>query len=121
MVPEAIRHESGVRTRPGRWIEHTSERNESGDSALLHRFNGGNSHAARWSSLVHGGPPRRRHPDLDAVFLALETMMTNPPVQPSIPAHRDTSSYRNFMVRELLIWLVGVPVPIAAIIGVFVL
>lgn len=47
--------------------------------------------------------------------------MTNPPVQPSIPAHRDTSSYRNFMVRELLIWLVGVPVPIAAIIGVFVL
>jgi hypothetical protein len=31
------------------------------------------------------------------------------------------SSYQQFMVRELLIWLVGVPVPIAAVIGFFVL
>lgn len=47
--------------------------------------------------------------------------MTNPPVQTPVPVHRGTSDYRNFMVRELLIWLVGVPVPIAAIIGFFVL
>ncbi|WP_455271680.1 hypothetical protein [Rhizobium herbae] len=47
--------------------------------------------------------------------------MANPPVQTAIPTHRDTSDYRYFMVRELLIWLVGVPVPIAAIIGLFVL
>ncbi|WP_426230267.1 hypothetical protein [Pararhizobium sp. DWP3-4] len=48
-------------------------------------------------------------------------MMTNPPVQTPIPAPGGQSDYRNFMVRELLIWLVGVPVPIAAIIGFFVL
>lgn len=47
--------------------------------------------------------------------------MTKPPVRSPLPAHRDTSDYRNFMVRELLIWLVGVPVPIAALIGLFVL
>lgn len=29
--------------------------------------------------------------------------------------------YRQFMIRELLIWLVGIPVPIAAAIGMFVL
>ncbi|WP_156373670.1 MULTISPECIES: hypothetical protein [unclassified Rhizobium] len=29
--------------------------------------------------------------------------------------------YRQFMIRELLVWLVGVPVPIAAVIGFFVL
>ncbi|URK87857.1 hypothetical protein LP421_08925 [Rhizobium sp. RCAM05350] len=47
--------------------------------------------------------------------------MANPPVQTAIPTHRETSDYRHFMVRELLIWLVGVPVLIAAIIGLFVL
>jgi hypothetical protein len=99
----------------------TGGRNEQNNRALLHQFNGGKSHAARWSFMVHGGSPRRRHPDLDAVFLAPEAMMTNPPVQTPVPAHRGTSDYRNFMVRELLIWLVGVPVPIAAIIGFFVL
>ncbi|MDQ0320240.1 hypothetical protein QO002_002378 [Pararhizobium capsulatum DSM 1112] len=31
------------------------------------------------------------------------------------------SDYRQFMIRELLIWVVGVPVPVAAIIGLFVL
>lgn len=31
------------------------------------------------------------------------------------------SDYRLFMIRELLIWLVGVPVPVAAVIGYFVL
>lgn len=39
------------------------------------------------------------------------------------PRHqRDASQseYRQFMIRELLIWLVGVPVPVAAIIGFFV-
>jgi hypothetical protein len=29
-------------------------------------------------------------------------------------------TYRAFMVRELLVWLVGVPVPIAMVIGLFV-
>ncbi|WP_275782399.1 hypothetical protein [Pararhizobium gei] len=33
----------------------------------------------------------------------------------------EESDYRQFMMRELLIWLVGVPVPIAALIGLFVL
>lgn len=47
--------------------------------------------------------------------------MTHPRFQTPIRADRETSDYRNFMVRELLIWLVGVPVPIAAIIGFFVL
>ncbi len=47
--------------------------------------------------------------------------MTIPPVQTPIPARRDISDYRDFMVRELLVWLVGVPVPIAAVIGFFVL
>ncbi|WP_158025929.1 hypothetical protein [Pararhizobium arenae] len=32
-----------------------------------------------------------------------------------------TPDYRQFMIRELFIWLVGVPVPVAAIIGLFVL
>ncbi len=45
--------------------------------------------------------------------------MKNPPVQ--TPPHCGPADYRNFMVRELLIWLVGVPVPIAAVIGFFVL
>lgn len=71
--------------------------------------------------MVHGGSPRRRHPDLDAVFLGPGATMTIPPVQTPIPARRDISDYRYFMVRELLIWLVGVPVPIAAVIGFFVL
>ncbi|WP_280949708.1 hypothetical protein [Xaviernesmea rhizosphaerae] len=42
-----------------------------------------------------------------------------------IPTPRDTArpdtQYRSFMIRELLIWLVGVPVPIAAVIGYLVL
>jgi hypothetical protein len=96
-------------------------RNETRQPRVRAPFNGGNSNAARWSSLVHGCPPHRRHPDLDAVFLVSETIMANPPVQTAIPTHRDTSDYRYFMVRELPIWLVGVPVPIAAIIGLFVL
>ena len=29
--------------------------------------------------------------------------------------------YQAFMLRELLVWLVGVPVPIAMVIGMFVL
>ncbi|PYE27269.1 hypothetical protein C8J38_102651 [Rhizobium sp. PP-WC-2G-219] len=33
----------------------------------------------------------------------------------------DRDDYRAFMIRELLVWLVGVPVPIAMVIGVFVL
>ncbi len=39
------------------------------------------------------------------------------------PVRNETapSDYRLFMIRELLIWLVGVPVPVAAIIGLFVL
>jgi hypothetical protein len=69
--------------------------------------------------MVHGCSPYRRHRDLDVVFLAREAKMKNPPVQ--TPPHCGPSDYRNFMVRELLIWLVGVPVPIAAIIGFFVL
>lgn len=36
------------------------------------------------------------------------------------PSRPDTQ-YRAFMIRELLIWLVGVPVPIAAVIGYIVL
>ena len=31
------------------------------------------------------------------------------------------SDYRSFMMRELAVWLIGVPVPIAALIGFFVL
>ncbi|SEK46006.1 hypothetical protein [Xaviernesmea oryzae] len=31
------------------------------------------------------------------------------------------TQYRSFMIRELLIWLVGIPVPIAAVIGYLVL
>ncbi|WP_438748645.1 hypothetical protein [Pararhizobium sp. O133] len=31
------------------------------------------------------------------------------------------AQYRQFMIRELLVWLIGVPVPIAAVIGFFVL
>ena len=31
------------------------------------------------------------------------------------------SDYHQFMIRELLIWVVGVPIPIAAVIGFFVL
>lgn len=31
------------------------------------------------------------------------------------------SEYRQFMIREVLIWMIGVPVPIAAVIGFFVL
>jgi len=45
--------------------------------------------------------------------------MKNFPVQTPPPTR--PSDYRSFMVRELLIWLVGVPVPIATIIGFFVL
>lgn len=30
-------------------------------------------------------------------------------------------AYSAFMIRELLVWLVGVPVPIAMVIGIFVL
>jgi len=47
---------------------------------------------------------------------------------PTSPIHAAESGlspadlqYRQFMIRELLIWLVGVPVPIAAVIGLFVL
>ncbi|WP_158515734.1 hypothetical protein [Pararhizobium polonicum] len=47
--------------------------------------------------------------------------MTVPPVQAAVPSSPEASYYRQMMVRELLIWLVGVPVPIAAIIGFFVL
>ena len=49
--------------------------------------------------------------------------MTVPPVQAAIPLSSEAmqSDYRHFMMRELLIWLVGVPVPIAAIIGFLVL
>jgi len=49
--------------------------------------------------------------------------MTIPPVQAAVPLSPEAmqSDYRHFMIRELLIWLVGVPVPIAAIIGFFVL
>lgn len=83
------------------------------------RLNGGNSHAACWSLMVPGCSPYRRYRHLDAVFLAREAMMKNPPVQ--TPPHCGPADYRNFMVRELLIWLVGVPVPIAAVIGFFVL
>ncbi len=32
-----------------------------------------------------------------------------------------SDDYSAFMVRELLVWLVGVPVPIAMVIGMFVL
>jgi hypothetical protein len=32
----------------------------------------------------------------------------------------DVDDYRLFMMRELLVWLVGVPVPIALAIGLFV-
>jgi hypothetical protein len=78
-------------------------------------------HATRWSSLVHGRAPHCRHPDLDAVFLALAPTMTMPTAQTAMPLHRKESDYRRFMMRELLIWLVGVPVPIAAIIGFFAL
>lgn len=42
-------------------------------------------------------------------------------VQPESRLNRDSSDYQQFMVRELLIWLIGVPVPIAAVIGYFVL
>ncbi|MCV9965221.1 hypothetical protein OIU34_25415 [Pararhizobium sp. BT-229] len=44
--------------------------------------------------------------------------MTIPPAPPRQETAQ--SEYRQFMLRELLIWLVGVPVPIAAIIGFFV-
>ncbi|MFP5078479.1 hypothetical protein ACLE20_14320 [Rhizobium sp. YIM 134829] len=37
-----------------------------------------------------------------------------------LPDPRD-ASYTSFMVRELAVWLIGVPVPIAALIGYFVL
>ncbi len=37
-----------------------------------------------------------------------------------LPDHRDTS-YERFMIRELMVWLIGVPVPIAALIGFLVL
>ena len=47
--------------------------------------------------------------------------MTMPTAQTAMPLNRKESDYRRFMMRELLIWLVGVPVPIAAIIGFFVL
>jgi len=40
---------------------------------------------------------------------------------PLAPGEALTSDYRQFMIRELLIWLVGVPVPITALIGFFVL
>ncbi|CZT35250.1 hypothetical protein [Rhizobium sp. 9140] len=33
----------------------------------------------------------------------------------------DHNDYSAFMIRELLVWLVGVPVPIAMVIGMFVL
>ncbi|PYE37029.1 hypothetical protein C8J35_101296 [Rhizobium sp. PP-F2F-G38] len=33
----------------------------------------------------------------------------------------DRDDYNAFMIRELLVWLVGVPVPIAMVIGMFVL
>lgn len=71
--------------------------------------------------MVDGGSPRRRYPDLVPVFLVPGVTMTIPSSQPPAPAPRDSPDYRNFMVRELLIWLVGVPVPIAAVIGFFVL
>jgi hypothetical protein len=47
--------------------------------------------------------------------------MAVPNIHPSSPVQRETSDYRDFMVRELLIWVIGVPVPIAAVIGFFVL
>jgi hypothetical protein len=47
--------------------------------------------------------------------------MAAPTVHPSLPVQRETSDYRHFMMRELLIWVIGVPVPIAAVIGFFVL
>jgi hypothetical protein len=72
-------------------------------------------HATRRSSLVHGRSARCRHPDLDALFLEREAFLSTTPVPPHQEAAQ--SDYRQFMLRELLIWLVGVPVPIAAIIG----
>ncbi|WP_426130252.1 hypothetical protein [Pararhizobium sp. PWRC1-1] len=45
----------------------------------------------------------------------------SPAVPPVLHPDKHASDYQQFMVRELLIWLVGVPVPIAAVIGFFVL
>lgn len=49
--------------------------------------------------------------------------MSTQSIQTESIARREAeqSDYRQFMMRELLIWLVGVPVPIAALIGLFVL
>ncbi|HTO30612.1 MAG TPA: hypothetical protein VL202_05480 [Pararhizobium sp.] len=43
------------------------------------------------------------------------THVTEPGLSPA------NLQYRQFMIRELLVWLIGVPVPIAAVIGFFVL
>lgn len=53
----------------------------------------------------------------------VETDMSNTPAQLVIDAQSKSSNadYRQFMMRELAIWLVGVPVPIAAVIGFFIL
>jgi hypothetical protein len=40
---------------------------------------------------------------------------------PRVRGDTISSSYTQFMIRELLIWVVGVPVPVAAVIGLFVL
>lgn len=55
-------------------------------------------------------------------FSALETAMPTPS-SPISNARMSTADieYRQFMIRELLVWLVGVPVPIATVIGFFVL